>query len=237
MQIESIGIKNYKVFRNTVIKGLPKMYVFLGANGSGKTTLFDVSVFLNDALQNNVTVAINRRGGFNELISRGCSENDKIEFEIKFRSPPVNDSQPPLVTYFLEIGYENGKAIVEREILKYRRGQYGQPWKFMDFKRGEGTVISNEEEYGKKDVKDEREYQKLSSPDILALKELGQCEKYRVISSFRILLENWYVSNFKIDYGRTVSETGILTARTDLKMYLTSSIINQKSKITYASLE
>ncbi len=185
------------------------MSVFLGVNGSGKTTFFDVFGFLSDALQNNVTVAINRRGGFHELISRGYTEKDKIAFEIKFRSPQIGESSPPLVTYSLEIGYENGRAIVEHEILKYRRGQYGQPWKFLNFERGEGTAISNEEEYGKEGVKDEREHQKVSSPDILALKGLGQFEKYKVISSFRSLLENWYVSNFKIEYGRGVSETGI----------------------------
>jgi predicted ATPase len=208
MRIESISIKNYKVFKDTVVKSLSKMSVFLGVNGSGKTTLFDVFGFLSDALQNNVTVAMNRRGGFHELISRDCTDQDKIAFEIKFRSPQTGATSP-LVTYSLEIGYENGRAIVEHEILKYRRGQYGQPWKFLNFEKGEGTAISNEEEYGKEGAKDEREHQKVSSPDILALKGLGQFEKYKVISSFRSLLENWYVSNFRIEYGRGVSETGI----------------------------
>ena len=209
MRIESISIKNYKVFKDTVVKNLSKMSVFLGVNGSGKTTFFDVFGFLSDALHNNVTVAINRRGGFQELISRGCTEKDKITFEIKFRSPQIGEFSPPLVTYSLEIGYEEGRAIVEHEILKYRRGQYGQPWKFLNFEKGEGTAISNEEEYGKEGAKDEREYQKVSSPDILALKGLGQFEKYKVISSFRRLLEHWYVSNFKIEYGRGISETGL----------------------------
>ena len=209
MRIESISIKNYKVFKDTVVKNLSKMSVFLGVNGSGKTTFFDVFGFLSDALQNNVTVAINRRGGFSELISRECSEKDKIAFEIKFRSFQIGESSPPLVTYSLEIGYEGGRAIVDREILKYRRGRYGQPWKFLNFEKGEGTAISNEEEYGKKGVKDEREYQKVASPDILALKGLGQFEKYKVISSFRSLLEHWNVSNFKIEYGRGISETGL----------------------------
>ena len=209
MRIESINIKNYKVFKDTTVKNLSKMSVFLGVNGSGKTTFFDVFGFLSDALQNNVTVAINKRGGFHELISRGCSEKDKISFEIKFRSPQTGETSPPLVTYSLEIGYEGGRAIVEREVLKYRRGKYGQPWKFLNFERGEGTAISNEDDYGKEGAKDERDYQKVSSPDILALKGLGQFEKYRIISSFRQLLEHWYVSNFKIEYGRGITETGI----------------------------
>jgi predicted ATPase len=39
---------------------------------------------------------------------------------------------------------ENGRAVVNREILKFRRGQYGQPWHFVDFSRGRGTAITNE---------------------------------------------------------------------------------------------
>jgi predicted ATPase len=109
----------------------------------------------------------------------------------------------------LEIGFKDGKAIIEHELLKYRRGQYGKPWHFLDFKQGEGYAIANEDEYGKKGVEDQREHQKVSSPDILALKGLGQFEKYKVISSFRRLLEHWYISNFKIEYGRSISETGI----------------------------
>ena len=39
MHIESITIENFKVFKKTTIKDLPKMAVFVGPNGSGKTTL------------------------------------------------------------------------------------------------------------------------------------------------------------------------------------------------------
>ncbi|HRI01516.1 MAG TPA: AAA family ATPase [Saprospiraceae bacterium] len=70
MKIESITIENFKVFKKTTIKGIPKMAVFLGPNGSGKSSFFDVFGFLSDCLQNNVTIAVNRRGGFLELLSR-----------------------------------------------------------------------------------------------------------------------------------------------------------------------
>ena len=42
MQIESIQIENYRVFRGATFTDLPKMTVVVGANGSGKSTLFDV---------------------------------------------------------------------------------------------------------------------------------------------------------------------------------------------------
>lgn len=210
MRIESIHIQNYKVFKDVTVKKLPKMGVFLGPNGSGKTTFFDVFGFLSDALQHNVTIALNRRGGFSEVISRDSKPHDMIKFEIKFRNPQPDTSYAPLVTYSLEIGFEHGKAFINRELLKYRRGRKtGQPWHFLDFERGEGTAIINEEEYEKEGVEVKREFQKVSSPDILAIKGLGQFQKFKIISSFRSMLERWYVSNFKTEYGRNISETGI----------------------------
>ena len=83
------------------------MRVFLGVNGSGKTTLFDVFSFLSDALRDNVTVAVNRRGGFRELISRGCDvETDSIEIEISFLPKPYTNV---LITYQVEIGQSAGR--------------------------------------------------------------------------------------------------------------------------------
>lgn len=209
MRIESITIENFKVFKKTTIKDLPKMAVFLGPNGSGKSTFFDVFGFLSDCLQNNVNIAINRRGGFHELISRDTELSEKIKFEIKFRNPLVDEDRPPLVTYSIEIGFSQGKSYISKEVLKYRRGQYGRPWHFLDFSNGEGYAISNEDEYDSKESQEKREFQKVASPDIMAIKGLGQFEKYKVISAFRNLLERWYVSNFKIDYGRNLSETGL----------------------------
>jgi len=211
MRIESITIENFKVFKQTTVRNLPKMAVLLGTNGSGKSTFFDVFGFLSDSLQNNVTIALNKRGGFQEVISRGCDiHKDLIKFEIKFRNQVSENEKAPIVTYTLEIGYNRGKAYINREILKYRRGQRtGAPWHFLDFSNGEGNAITNEEEYGNEGVEARRVSQKVTSPDILAIKGLGQFEQFKAISAFRSLLEKWYVSNFKIEYGRNISDTGI----------------------------
>lgn len=210
MRIESIDIENFKVFKKAVVKNLPKMTVLLGTNGSGKSTFFDVFGFLSDSLQNNVTIALNKRGGFQEVISRGCDLNkDSIKFEIKFRNEETAKKKPPIITYVLEIKFVNGKIIVDREILKYRRGNTGRPWHFLDFKQGSGYAITNEDEYGKEGAEERRVEQKVTNPDILAIKGLGQFEQFKAISLFRELLEKWYVSNFKIEYGRNISDTGI----------------------------
>ena len=211
MRIESISIENFKVFKETTIKDLSKMAVLLGTNGSGKSSFFDVFGFLSDALQDNVTIALNRRGGFPEVISRGANINkDQIKFEIKFRNEQIRNEYSPLITYSISIGFKNGKAFISREILKYRRGQRtGKPWHFLDFKNGEGYAIENEEEYGQEGVEEKRINQKVTNPDILAIKGLGQFEQFKAVSAFRSLLEKWYVSNFKIEYGRNISDTGI----------------------------
>jgi predicted ATPase len=98
-------------------------------------------------LAGNVRTALASKGGFKEVISRGQSGN--IEIELKFRLKIVDKER--LVTYHLEIGEENGQAIVEREILRYKRQSYGSPYHFLDFKRGEGYAIENEEDYVKRD--------------------------------------------------------------------------------------
>lgn len=51
MRIESIRLKNYKVFRDMHLKDIPSCLVVVGANGSGKSTLFDVFGFLHDCLK------------------------------------------------------------------------------------------------------------------------------------------------------------------------------------------
>lgn len=184
------------------------MAVFLGANGTGKSTFFDVFRFLSDALRNNVKTAINNRGGFKEVITR--NETGDIEFELKFRnSTDQAGEKSPLITYFLQIGLEGSEVIVKKEQLKYRRGQHGQPWLFLDFEKGEGMAITNEEAYQDQHVEAIRDSQKLDAPNILAIKGLGQFQKFKAVSGFRKLLENWYIANFQIPDAKRSQEIGV----------------------------
>ena len=67
MKIESIHIKNFKLFKDTKIDNLQPFSVFLGINGSGKTTFFKIFEFLGSALRNNVSIAIHNKGGIKEV--------------------------------------------------------------------------------------------------------------------------------------------------------------------------
>lgn len=204
MRIESIRIKNYKVFQNVELSRLPSLAVFVGANGTGKSTLFDVFGFLSDALRNNIRQALQLRGGFKEVVSRGQQGN--IEIELQFRLAIANKER--LVTYRLEIGEQKGKPIIEREILRYKRGEYGSPYHFLDFSRGKGYAILNEEDFDKPDEALDREEQTLGAPDILAIKGLGQFERFKAANAFRSFIENWHVSDFHISEARPSRSAG-----------------------------
>ncbi len=204
MTLEEITISNYKTFRNVTFTSIRKMCVVVGANGCGKTTFFDVFGFLKDALLYNVTIALNKRGGFKEVVSRGY-ENENISFEIKFRS-----TENRLVTYKLEIALANDVVTVAREVLRFRRGSRGKPWHFLDFSNGTGTAITNEDEYDRADTTEmKREQHTLDSADILAIKGIGQFSKFKIVSMFRKTIEQWQVSDFHITEARKIQDEGI----------------------------
>ncbi|MBE9250689.1 AAA family ATPase [Dolichospermum sp. LEGE 00240] len=206
MKIESIHLKNFKAFKDVEIKKIPKMCVFVGANGTGKTTIFNVFSFLKDALTDNVHVALTKLGGgkgFQEVRSRNST--GPIEIELKFRIPQGEKS--PLVTYSLTINEEDGRPIIEREILQYRRGSKGQPWRFIDFSKGKGQAVINEPDQVIDEKELKREDHELKSPDILALKGLAQFEKFPASKAIGDLLENWHISDFHIQQARPERES------------------------------
>lgn len=198
MKIESIRLRNFKTLRDVHLKDIPSFLVVVGANGTGKTTLFDVFGFLHDCLKGNVRQALDRRGRFREVLSRE-SDGDSILIEIQYRMPIANVDR--LVTYSLEIAERSNAPFVKREILRYKRGRYGSPFHFLDFSNGEGYAITNEEDFHKKDEELDRESQKVA-PDTLAIKGLGQFERFKAANAFRQLMESWHVSDFHISAAR-----------------------------------
>lgn len=205
MKIESIRLKNFKSFQNAEMRDIPNFCVIVGANGTGKSTIFSLFGFLKDALTSNVNTALMRLGGsrgFDEVRSRGAT--GPIEVELKFRDGPAG----PLITYFLQINHVEGKTVVEREILKYRRGSKGQPWHFLDFSSGKGVAVTNELDSVNNEQDLKREDQVLKSPDILAVKGLAQFERFPAVVALGDLIENWHISDFHISKARPEQEAG-----------------------------
>jgi predicted ATPase len=198
MRLESIEVRNFKTLKSIEIRKLPPMLVLVGANGSGKSTFFDIFGFLRDALNGNVRTALAARGQFQEVVTRG-HEQEEIVFELQLRVDIAGKSR--LVTYHVQIANQQGRPVISREFLRYKRGRYGAPYYFLDFSNGQGWAISNEEAFDKEeDLK--REEQILDSPDILAIKGLGQFQRFKAASAVRQLLEKWHVSDFHISMAR-----------------------------------
>ena len=205
MKIETIRLQNFRAFRDVELTDIPPFCVVVGANGTGKSTLFQAFGFLKHAMADNVNAALSKLGGsrrFKEVRSRNAEGPIVIELQFRARA------SDPLTTYFLQINEERGRAFVEREILKYRRGPSGRPWHFLDFSRGKGYAVTNELASGI-DVKAlVREEQELKSPDILAIKGLAQFEKFPAVMALGNLIENWHISDFHINRARPEQEAG-----------------------------
>jgi len=204
MIIEEFSVKNFKALKDVHLRNLPPMAVFVGKNGTGKTTLFRVFAFLKECLNSNVRVALQQEGGllgFREVITRGCDPaKERIVIEIKFRLEIARRER--LVTYRLEIGLQGTRPIIRREILRYKRGRYGSPFHFIDFTNGSGTAVSNEEDFNKPDEELDREEQTLGSPDIPAIKGLGQFDRFKAAKAFRELIDHWHISDIHINAAR-----------------------------------
>ncbi len=205
MKLETIRVKNFKSLQNVALTHLPDYCVFVGKNGVGKTTLFRIFAFLKKCLETDVRRALNTEGGrngFREVLTRGCDPNkDCIEIEIQFRMDISGKSR--LVTYHIEIGLaETGQPVVKYEFLRYKRGAHGSPYYFLRFREGQGFAISNEEDFTKPDEELEREHQTLATSDTLAIKGLGQFERFKAAKAFKDLIEQWHISDFHIGRAR-----------------------------------
>lgn len=188
------------------MRDIPRFCVLVGANGTGKSTLFSVFGFLREAMTTNVTTALAKLGGsrgFNEVRSR--ESEGPIEIELKFRE---EGRKKRLVTYQLFVDEQNGRPVVIREVLQYRRGQHGQPWRFLDFSLGKGKAVTNEMETVEDESQLDREEQILKAPDILAIKGLAQFEKFPAAVALGDLIERWHVSDFHISRARPEQEVG-----------------------------
>lgn len=198
-RIESIHIENYRALRNVTLEKLTPVTVLLGPNGSGKSTIFDVFNFLSECFQYGLRHAWDRRGRGKELKSRGA--DGPVVFELKYREQP----KMPIITYHLAIDEGiKGPEVVE-EWLQWRRGlQYGQPFRFIDFKKGIGRAVSGESP----DADDIRIDTNLRSADLIAVNTLGQFSEHPRVAALREFITDWYISYLSIDQTRSQPEAG-----------------------------
>jgi predicted ATPase len=197
-RIEYLRVERYRALRNLELKDITPLTVFLGPNGSGKSTIFDVFAFLSECFSIGLRKAWDKRGRFKELRTRGTE--GPIVIELKYREKP----RTPLITYHLAIDEGIRGPVVSEEWLKWKRGPHGQPFRFLNFREGEGQVVSGE----MPEEKDARIDERLSSPEMIAVNTLGQFAKHPRVTALRRFITGWYLSYLSAESTRGLAEAG-----------------------------
>lgn len=197
-RVEYLRVENYRALRSVELRDLTPVTVLVGPNGSGKTTVFDVFSFLSECFQFGLRHAWDRRGRARELRTRGAS--GPIVFELKYREQP----NQPLITYHLAIDEGARGPVVAEEWLQWRRGSTGKPFRFLDYREGQGRAISGE----MPDEQDRRIEIPLRSSDLIAVNTLGQFAEHPRVAALREFITDWYVSYLSIDDTRSQPEAG-----------------------------
>jgi predicted ATPase len=197
-RIEYLRVINYRALHDLELQKITPLTVFLGPNGSGKSTIFDVFAFLSECFTIGLRSAWDKRGRFKQLRTRG--EEGAIVIELKYREK----AESPIITYHLAIDESSKGPYVAEEWLQWRRGNREKLFRFLNFKQGEGQVVSGE----MPDKQDTRIDEKLESADLLAVSTLGQFAKYPRVSALRRFITGWYLSYLTADHTRSQPEAG-----------------------------
>ena len=197
-RVEGVHLRNYRVLRDFQLRDMTPLTVLIGPNGSGKSTLFDVFAFLSECFTSGLPQAWTRRGGMRELRSRGM--DGPLTIEVKYRERP----DTPRITYHLQIDEIDRAPVVEREWLAWRRRPRGQAFRFLDFRRGSGSVA-----VGDAPGEDaERIEQSLTSSDLLAVSSLGQFKDHPRVAALREFITGWYLSCLTTPDLRQIRDAG-----------------------------
>jgi predicted ATPase len=197
-RIESLHVENYRALKHLDLKYMTPLTVFLGPNGSGKSTIFDVFAFLSECFSVGLRKAWDKRGRFKELRSRGA--DGPIVIELQYREKPDDR----LITYHIAVDEGPRGPVVGEEWLRWTRKAPAYPFKFLDFAKGEGQVVSGEVP----ENEDERIRERLDSPELLAVSTLGQLAKHPRVAALRRFITSWYLSYLSADSARTTPDAG-----------------------------
>ncbi len=197
-RVESLKVENFRALRTLEIKDLTPMTVLLGPNGSGKSTVFDVFAFLAECFESGLRRAWDRRGRAREIKTRGTE--GAVTIELKYRERPGK----PLITYHLAVDEFAGAPVVLHEWLWWKRGRYGAPFRFLEYKKGQGQAISGDAP----EARDTRVSIPLQSADLLAVNALGQFKEHPRVAALRDFIMGWHVSYLSAESARGQPEAG-----------------------------
>lgn len=81
-----VSIRNYKSIARADVQ-LGPFTILVGRNGSGKSNFLDALHLISDGLQESLSLAIGKRGGFSEIQSRWARENEWISIRLAVSFP------------------------------------------------------------------------------------------------------------------------------------------------------
>lgn len=199
-RIEYLRVQNYRALRDIEIKDMKGLTVLLGPNGSGKSTIFDVFSFLSECFQYGLRHAWDRRGRGREVKTRG--QGGPVVIELKYRET----LNARLMIYHLAVDETvQGRVYVAEEWLQWTKAAgSGRPYRFLEFRNGEGNAVTGQEP----DEKGTRVATRLQSPDLIAVSALGQFAEHPRVAALREFIIDWYVSYLSIDDARSQPESG-----------------------------
>lgn len=202
-RVVEVTIGNFRSLQLVKFRGLTPLTALLGANGSGKSTFFDAFAFLSDCFSEGLRRAVDKRGKFSDLRSRGST--GPITFDVAYREAAAFGSERPrLIRYHLEVDEQGGRPVVAAEYMHWRRGQSGKPFRFLNYSLGQGSVISGT----MPEMDDARTDIPLASPDVLAVSTLGQLADNPRVRSLRDFIVGWHLSYLSTTDTRSVPEAG-----------------------------
>lgn len=196
MKIERLKIKNFRALQDVEMTDVPSLAVFIGENGSGKSTLFRVFRFLKNALHFDVNWALQRLGGYHEVVTRDHS-GKPILIEVEFSTKIARKNR--LFVYSLEIGFDKsaGEAFVKKETMSHENE------KLFEFKNGKGFAdFGLNEEMSNLPGLISEEPISMGQRDMLAINVVGSLRRSKVARDFRRFVAAWHMYDFHITASR-----------------------------------
>ncbi len=95
-----VSIRNYKSIAQADVQ-LGPFTILVGRNGSGKSNFLDALHLISDGLQESLSQSIGKRGGLNEIKTRGTGEHETISIRLEVSFPDQR-----LAAYLVEVAGE-----------------------------------------------------------------------------------------------------------------------------------
>ena len=111
-KFERISIKGFRRLQNVDLE-MRDLVVMIGANGSGKTSFLDAMSTLSASASGKLQDTLQSKGGLNEILTRGRSQ--ELEIELSIRTTEKESLKYSLVISPKGLSYTIKEEILERQ--------------------------------------------------------------------------------------------------------------------------